>query len=155
MPLCQCHVHLPGSPRVAPARRTHRRLSPELPWHRLCAVLGACSWWLREGYLKRIDTTVGILQSNSRPNPNLTVRDVEKQSGLLSYLETEGGGGHCWGWKQFLLTPSPLGFLLGSLQGGRGQPTGSRSSRRIWLGSRGAQLGYTRWLGRESYKQRP
>lgn len=39
--------------------------------------------------LERIEATVGILQSNSHSTLHLTARDVGKQSGHLSYLETQ------------------------------------------------------------------
>lgn len=153
--VCICvsvHVHLPGSSRVAPTRRISRRLSPELPR----VVLSACSWWSREGWFKEDRRHRGSSPeqfTSKAPLDSEGRREAERALKLPG--DTEGVGGHCWGLEQFLLTPSPVGFLLGPFQRGQGQPTGSQSSRRIWLGSRGEQLRYTQCLGGQLRKQHP
>ena len=70
--------------------------------------------------LRRIGTALGALQCASRLIPRLAARGSEAEGALELPRDTEGAGGHCWDWKQFLLTPSPMFFLPGPPSGGSG-----------------------------------
>lgn len=99
-----------------------------------------------------MDTAVGILQSDSHPTP----RDSEGCGGaerpLQSYLDAQREVVAIQGLEATSPDTQSHGLAPGSPSGGIRT---SRYSRRIWLGSRGEQLGYMQWLRGELPKQRP